>query len=61
MATKIKPTFVKIWKKYIRMRNLFLYNFYLFKKIIALTNRVEDASECAGFNTSKIGEKNLPH
>ena len=30
------------------------------KKTIALTNRIEDASECTAFNTGKTGEKNLP-
>ena len=39
------------------MRNSFLYNFHLLKKIIALANRVEDASGCAAFNISKTGKK----
>ena len=31
MATKVKPTIVKIFEKYIRMRNSFLYKF-IFQK-----------------------------
>ena len=38
MATKVKPNIVKILKYIcIRMRNSFLYNLHIFKKIIALT------------------------
>ena len=56
MAITVNPNIIEIWKTYIRMRNSFLYNFHRSKKIIALTNGVEDASECAAFNTSMNGQ-----
>ena len=52
MATKVKPTIVKIFKKYIRMRISFLYKVHFSKNTIALTNKVLDASKSALFNTS---------
>ena len=35
MNLQVQPNIVKIWNKYIRMRNLSLYNFHIFQKIIA--------------------------
>ena len=37
MATKVKPTTVKIRKNYIRLLDSFLYKVHLKKKNIALT------------------------
>ena len=37
MATKVKPTTVKIRNNYIRMLDSFLYKVHFSKKIIALT------------------------
>ena len=37
MDLQVQPNIVKIWKKYVRMRNSYLYNFHIFQKTIALT------------------------